>query len=207
MPTGPGCADACTTPLPLGRPGLVTQTTAPPAGQAATGEAGPRPTTARTRPARVDRTSGRHRPGGTGPVKRRAADSDADARPSRTARKLIRVTGQSRRAARGPGGKRWCQTGKEGGTGPRIRARSAAPKLSTRITAATGPPLKRPPGPGSHCDGPEACSPGEVRAGARSLDGRGRGVQLSPSTARSILLRVGHHVQGPGTEAPAAAAR
>jgi hypothetical protein len=98
-------------------------------------------------------------------------------RPSRTARKLIRATGQSRRAARGPGGKRWCQTGKEGGTGPRIRTRSAAPKSSTRITAATGSPLKRPPSPGSHRDGPEACSPGEVRAGARSLDGRGRGVQ------------------------------
>ena len=207
MPTRPGYADACTTPLPLGRPGLVTQTTAPPAGQAATGEAGPRPTTARTRPARVDRTSDRHRSGGTGPVKRRAADSDADARPSRTARKLNRVTGQSRCAARGPGGKRRCQTGKEGGTGPHIRTRSAAPKSSTRITAATGPPLKRPPGPGSHRDGPEACSPGEGRADTRSLDGRGRGESTIAKYGSEHSLRVGHHVQGPGTEAPASAAR
>ena len=110
MPTGPGYADACTTHLPLGRPGLVTLTTAPPAGQAATGEAGTRPTTARTRPARVDRTSDRHRPRGTGPVKRRAADSDADARPSRTARKL---TGSRDKAGAPPaaqgerGGARW----------------------------------------------------------------------------------------------------
>ena len=207
MPTRPGYADACTTPLPLGRPGLVTQTTAPPAGQAATGEAGPRPTTARTWPARVDRTSDRHRSGGTGPVKRRAADSDADARPSRTARKLNRVTGQSRRAARGPGGKRRCQTGKEGGTGSHIRARSVVPTSPTRITAATCPPLKRPPGPGSHCDGPEACSPGEVRAGARSLDGRGRGESTIAKYGSEHSLRVGHNVQGPGTEAPAKAAR
>jgi hypothetical protein len=77
----------------------------------------------------------------------------------------------------------------------------------TRITAATGPPLKRPPGPGSHRDGPEACSPGEVRAGARSLDGRGRGESTITKYGSEHSLRVGHHVQGPGTEAPAAAAR
>ena len=128
-------------------------------------------------------------------------------RPSRTARKLIRATGQSRRAARGPGGKRRCQTGKEGGTGPRIRTRSAAPKSSTRITAATGSPLKRPPSPGSHRDGPEACSPGEGRADTRSLDGRGRGESTIAKYGSEHSLRVGHHVQGPGTEAPAAAAR
>ena len=74
---GLGYAVACTPPLPLGRPGPVTPTTAPPAGQAATGEAGPRPTTARTRLARVDWISDRHRPRGTGPVKRGATDSDA----------------------------------------------------------------------------------------------------------------------------------
>ena len=128
-------------------------------------------------------------------------------RPSRTARKLIRATGQSRRAARGPGGKRRCQTGKEGGTGPHIRTRSAAPKSSTRITAATGPPLKMPPGPGSHRDGPDACSPGEGRADTRSLDGRGRGESTIAKYGSEHSLRVGHHVQGPGTEAPAKAAR
>ena len=130
-----------------------------------------------------------------------------DARPSRTARKLNRAAGQSRHAARGPGGKRWCQTGKEGGTGSHIRARSVVPIPPTRITAATGPPLKRPPGPGSHCDGPEACSPGEVREVTRSLDGRGRGVHGRQVRLGSVTTRVGHHVQGPGTEAPAAAAR
>ena len=139
----------------------------------------------RLAPARPSLAPGR--PGSTGPRTGTGPEGPAqwnagrstrtpDARPSRTARKLNRAAGQSRRAARGPGGKRWCQTGKEGGTGSHIRARSVVPIPPTRITAATGPPLKRPPGPGSHCDGPEACSPGEVRAGARSLDGRGRGV-------------------------------
>ncbi len=74
---GPGYFVACTPPLPLGRPGPVTPTTAPPAGQAATGEAGLRPTTARTRSARVDWTSARNRARGTGPVERGATDSDA----------------------------------------------------------------------------------------------------------------------------------
>ena len=207
MPTGPGYADACTTPLPLGRPGLVTLTTAPPTRQAASGEAGPRPTTARTWSARVDWTSDRNRPGGTGPVKRGATDSDARGASEQDGLQVKPGTGQSRRAARGPGGKRWCQTGKEGGTGSHIRARSVVPNPPTRITAATGPPLKRPPGPGSHCDGPEACSPGEVRAGARSLDGRGRGESTIAKYGSEHSLRVGHHVQGPGTEAPAAAAR
>ncbi len=59
------------------RRGPVTLTTAPPIRQAALGEAGPRPTSARTRSARVDWTPARHRPGGTGPVKRGAVDSDA----------------------------------------------------------------------------------------------------------------------------------
>ena len=121
MPTGPGYADACTTPLPLERPGLVTLTTTPPTRQAACGEAGPRPTTARTWSARVDWTSDRNRPGGTGPVKRGAADSDARGASEQDGLQVNPGTGQSRRAARGPGGKRWCQMGKEGGTGSRIR--------------------------------------------------------------------------------------
>ena len=96
--------------------------------------------------------------------------------------------------------------GKEGGTGSHIRPDqwSTPP---TRITAATGPPLKRPPNSGSHRDGLEACSPGEVRAGARSLDGRGRGESTIAKYGSEHSLRVGHHVQGPGTEAPAKAAR
>jgi hypothetical protein len=122
MPTGPGYADACTTLLPAGRPGLVTLTTAPPARQAACGEAGPRPTIARTWSARVDWTSDRNRPGGTGPVKRGATDSDARRASEQDGPQVKPGTGQSRRAARGPGGKRRCQMGKEGGTGARIRA-------------------------------------------------------------------------------------
>jgi hypothetical protein len=76
--------------------------------------------------------------------------------------------------------------------------------LTTRITAATGPLLKRAPGPGSHCDGQEACSPGEVRAGAQSLDGRGRGESTIAKYGSGHSCRVGHHAQGPGTTAPAA---
>jgi hypothetical protein len=63
-------------PYSLGRPGPVTPTTAPPTGQAAPGEAGPRPTNACTRTARAAWTPPRRRRGGTGPVKRGAADSD-----------------------------------------------------------------------------------------------------------------------------------
>ncbi len=74
---GPGYVVACTPPLPLGRPGPVTPTSAPPAGQAATGKAGPRPTTARTRSARVDWISARNRARGTGLMERGATDSDA----------------------------------------------------------------------------------------------------------------------------------
>ena len=54
-------------PYPLGRPGPVTPTTAPQTRQAAFGKAGPRPTNARTRPARVAWTPPRQRHGGTGP--------------------------------------------------------------------------------------------------------------------------------------------
>ena len=207
MPTGPGYADACTTPLPLGRPGPVTPTTAPPAGQAATEEAGPRPTTARTRSARVDWTSDRNRPGGTGPVKRGAADSDARGASEQDGPQAKPGRGTKPARSPRPRGKEVVPDGQGGWhrfphPGP-IRGLNPI----TRITAATGPLLKRAPGPGSHCDGPEACSPGEVRAGAQSLDGRGRGESTIAKYGSEHSLRVGHHVQGPGTEAPAAAAR
>ena len=75
---------------------------------------------------------------------------------------------------------------------------------TTRITAATGPLLKRAPGPGSHRDGLDACSSGEAGAGAQSLDGRGRGESTIAKYGSGHPFRVGHHVQGPGTAARAA---
>jgi hypothetical protein len=55
-------------------------------------------------------------------VKRGVPDSDARCASEQDGPQVKPGTGQSRRAARGPGGKRWCQTGMEGGTGSRIRA-------------------------------------------------------------------------------------
>jgi hypothetical protein len=183
------------------------KTTAPPAEQAATGKAGPRPTNAGTRPARADWTSPWHRGGGTGLLKLGATDSDERASGSRQSEQggPQVTTGHGRKPARGPWpqvGRRWCRRGVEGGTGSHIRARSGA-RPSTRITAATGPPLGE--GlrlPGSHRDGLEACSPGEVRA-SRPVAGRARkGRRAAPSTTRIIQVRVGHHVQGPGMQHP-----
>ena len=201
MPTGPGYADACTTPLPLGRPGPVTLTTAPPTRQAASGEAGPRPTTARTWSARVDWTSDRHRPRGTGPVKRGAVDSDARCASEQDGpqAKPGRGTKPARRPR--PRGKEVVPDGQGGRHRYPHPGLIRGPNLTTRITAATGPLLKRAPGPGSHCDGPDACSPGEVRAGAQSLDGRGRGESTIAKYGSGHSSRVGHHVQGPGTAA------
>jgi hypothetical protein len=196
-------------PYPLGRPGPVTLTTAPLTRQAVIGEAGPRLTNTRTRSARVAWTPSRQRPGWTGPVKRGAVESDARCASEQDGPQGNPGRGTKPARRPRPCGKRWCQTGKEGGTDSHIRARSAVQKMNpnspTRIMAATGSHLKMPPGPGSHCDGPEACSPREVRA--RSLDGRGRGKSTIAKYGSEHSLRVGHHVQGPGTEASAAAAR
>jgi hypothetical protein len=193
--------------LPLGCPGPVTLTTAPPTRQAASGEAGPRPTTARTRSARVDRTLDRNRPRGTGPVKRRATDSDARSTSEQDGPQVKPGRGTKPARRPRPRGKEAVPDGRGGRHRTPHPGPIRGPISSTRITAATGPLLKRAPGPGSHCDGPEACSPGEVRAGAQSLDGRGRGESTIAKYGSGHSFRVGHHVQGPGTEAPAAAAR
>ena len=156
----------------------------------------PRPTIAGTRSARAARTPHRHRRGGTGLLKRGAIDSDgptsvAPDRPSRWARKLIQAAGASRRAARGlklEGGgadRAWREA-----QVPTSRARSGA-HSPTRITAATGPPLKSTPGPGSHRDGLEACSPGEVRAQGPVAGRARKGRQSSSSTARTAQSESG----------------
>jgi hypothetical protein len=85
-------------------------------------------------------------------------------------------------------GRRWCRWDKEGGNrfphqGP-IRGRACYPHHGSDGTV----PWRRQRRPGSRRDGPEACSPGEVREVTRSLDGRGMGRPRTSGTTR-----VSHH--------------
>ena len=202
-------------PCPQCNRGSSPKTTSPPAEQAVTGTAGPaRPTATitgtRTGPGRW--TQHRNRCRGTGLLKLGAHDSDGPGRltaldSEQYGPKEYRPREEAGARPVAQAGRRWCRRGKEGGDrfphqGP-IRGRACYPHHGSDGTV----PWRRQRRSGSHRDGPEACSPGEVREVTRSLDGRGRGVYGRQVRLGSVTTRVGHHVQGPGTEAPAAAAR